>query len=144
VPSAASTAAAAVVRDVNALRARNGLRPLRRNKRLQSAAQNMASQMAATRYFAHITRDGRTLADRVVATGYTAGRTNWRLAENIAWGSRELASPLAIVTSWMSSPEHRRNMLDPGLRDVGIGVAQGSPEGSLQSGRFYVADFGRR
>jgi uncharacterized protein YkwD len=127
---------------MNAFRARAGLRPLRWNNALRSAAKDMASEMAANHRFAHITRDGRTLVDRVSATRYTARRKRWRLAENIAWGSRGLASPLSIVTGWMGSPEHRRNMLDPGLRDVGIGIAEGTPAGELQSGTFYVADFG--
>jgi uncharacterized protein YkwD len=144
VPSAASapTAAAALLCDINAFRARAGLPALRRNNRLQSAAQDMASQMAANHRFAHTTRDGRTLTDRVSATGYTARRKRWRLAENIGWGSLTLAPPVSIVTGWMGSPEHRSNMLDPGLRDVGIGIAEGVPSGEIESGTFYVADFG--
>jgi uncharacterized protein YkwD len=140
--ASAQTAAQALLCDMNAFRSRAGLRPLRSNGQLHSAAQGMASDLAASHRFAHIASDGRTLVQRVRATGYTARRKAWRLAENIAWGSQLLAPPLSAASGWMDSPPHRHNLLDPGLRDVGIGVAQGTPDGASEPGTFYVADFG--
>jgi uncharacterized protein YkwD len=42
----------------------------------------------------------------------------------------------------MHSAGHRRNILDPGYRDLGIGIALRAPSG--HSGATYVNEFGRR
>jgi len=130
-----------VVCDINVLRGRQGLRPLRWDGRLWSAAQGMAADMADRHYFGHVTEDGRTLADRILPTGYLPSSPTWMLAENLGWGTRSLSSPLAIVLGWMDSPPHRENVLDPQLEDIGVGMAEGGPQGG---GMVYVADFGTR
>jgi len=46
----------------------------------------------------------------------------------------------------MHSPEHRANILNPGFREVGVGVVPGVPApaaGGL-AGATYTADFGSR
>jgi uncharacterized protein YkwD len=138
----APDAAYALLCDMNALRQRNGLQPLRWNWYLWAAAQRMANEMTKKQFFAHVTPDGRTLADRVEPTGYTrSGATNL-LAENLAWGRNELASPLAVAFGWLNSPEHRENLLDPTLKEVGVGIAFGAPSTDRADGVMYVADFG--
>jgi uncharacterized protein YkwD len=73
------------------------------------------------------------------------GTRSWSLGENIAWGSGELASPAAIVRSWMHSSGHRRNILDGGFRNIGIGVASGAPaDVQGQPAATYTTDFGSR
>ena len=42
----------------------------------------------------------------------------------------------------MHSPGHRRNVLDGGFREIGIGIAVGSPTGG--AGATYVNEFGSR
>jgi uncharacterized protein YkwD len=42
----------------------------------------------------------------------------------------------------MHSPGHRSNMLRPSFRDIGIGIAMGTPFGG--SGATYTTDFGVR
>src|SRR4051794_8707128 len=60
----ANDAAMAVVCDINAARADQGLRPLRWDWRLWAGAQRMANDMAARHYLSHLTPEGQTLADR--------------------------------------------------------------------------------
>lgn len=139
--ASSSDAAADLLCDMNVLRAGEGLPPLEIDRRLAQAAQGMADDLAAHRLFSHIASDGETLTDRVTASGYV-GRDGWLLAENIGWGSRNLSSPFEVSQSWMGSPDHRRNLLDPDLTDVGIGLAAGAPAGVAQGGMYYVADFG--
>jgi uncharacterized protein YkwD len=67
----------------------------------------------------------------------------WSLGENIAWGSGAKASPKAIVSAWMASPPHRRNILTRKYRRIGIGVATGAPVAGV-NGATYVTDFGAR
>ena len=142
IPTAADVAGAAfaVVCDLNAVRARHGLRPLRWDWRLWAGAQRMARDVTRQRFFTHVTPDGRNLVDRVRAAGYLRGG-RWSVGENLAWGHGALSSPLAIVIGWMQSASHRRNVLDPDFSDVGIGVRPGAPDGSAR-GMVFVANFG--
>jgi uncharacterized protein YkwD len=143
-PTAATApvAAAALLCDVNTLRARQGVGPLRLDAQLTTAAQSMADDLAAHRLFSHVASNGETLTQRVAASGYTANRAGWQLAENLAWGSGLVSSPLDAALGWMDSAEHRSNLLDTGMNDLGIGIAQGAPAGTGESGVYYVADFG--
>ncbi len=121
---------------VNAERARNGLAPLVDNTLLDLAAQRHAEDMTAAGYFSHDSADGRSFDQRIQAVGY-AGSS---LAENIAWGGGSLGTPRRVVSGWMNSPGHRDNILNGALRDSGVGVAPGTPEGG--GGGTYVHDLG--
>lgn len=79
---------------------------------------------------------------RIEDTAYARGARSWALAENLAWGAGSAASPAEIVDTWMGSAAHRANILDAGLRDVGLGIATGTPHGGR--GATYVTDFGAR
>ncbi len=68
--------------------------------------------MATKNYFSHTSADGRTMADRINATGYA-----WSaLGENIAAG---YPSVNAVVDGWMSSDGHCANLMNPNFRDIG-------------------------
>src|SRR4051794_11296066 len=70
VPTAASPDSAfGLLCDINVLRARDGLRPLRWNWRLWAGAQRMAAEIGSKRFLSHVTPDGRNLADRMEPTG---------------------------------------------------------------------------
>ena len=139
----APAAALAVLCDVNVVRAEHGLRPLRWDSRLSNGARKLAADMAAHNYFSHVTPDGLRLEDRIRPTGYIAGWSTL-LTENLGWGTNALSSPLSIVLGWMDSAGHRRNVLDPAMRDMGVGVAEGAVSEGGPTGVIYVADFGRR
>ena len=55
---------------VNATRQDHGLPTLRSSARLNAAADAHSADMVARGYFAHVTPEGRSVADRVRATGY--------------------------------------------------------------------------
>ena len=138
IPNAAHVAVvrAATLCLVNVERARAGLAPLADNGGLALAAQAHANDMIARRYFSHTSLDGRTFDQRIRAAGYLGGN----LAENIAWGGGSLGTPRRIVSGWMSSAGHRANILNGLVRDSGVGVSAGTPEGG--GGGTYVHDFG--
>ena len=83
--------------------------------------------MVDHQYFAHEGRDGSQPAERIRATGYLSGGGAWRIGENLAWGTGDLASPRAIMAAWMHSPGHRANILQPQYRQIGFGVIAGNP-----------------
>jgi uncharacterized protein YkwD len=42
----------------------------------------------------------------------------------------------------MHSPPHRANVLSRHFRDIGIGIAPGTPQHGRHSGATYTTDFG--
>jgi uncharacterized protein YkwD len=133
---------AATVCLINVERRQRGRKSLRANAGLALAGQRHARDMVRRRYFAHSSRAGRSFMDRIVRTGYTRGGAA-ALGENLAWGSHGLATPRAIVRSWMTSPGHRANMLRAKFRHVGVGIVRASPRGGNRAAT-YAAEFGRR
>ena len=124
---------------VNRERARHGESALRPNRRLRAAAQGHTESMALTGYFAH----GSPIS-RMRAAGYISRARGYEVGENIAWGTRWLATPRAIVSGWMHSPGHRANILDARFRDTAIGVSPNMPRALSQgqAGAMYTQDFG--
>jgi hypothetical protein len=92
-------------------------RPLLRwNARLAAAAGTHALSMARTRLFDHVGADGRTVRDRVEATGY-----RWRVVgENLAAGQGTLADAIA---DWLASRSHCEALLDTRFTEFGIARA---------------------
>jgi uncharacterized protein YkwD len=127
---------------VNATRARHGAPAVRPDARLNLAADGHSADMVARRYFAHVTPDGRSLSDRVRATGYLARSRDWALGEDIAWGAGSASTPASIFRAWMNSPPHRRVILDREFRELGVGVTRGVPVPGEGDGATFVLDFG--
>jgi uncharacterized protein YkwD len=125
---------------LNAERRTRGLPALRLDRKLGRAARGHARDMVARHYFDHDSRDGSSFSARIKRTGWAKTRRSYSMGENIAWGSGDLATPRAIVRSWMSSPGHKANILARKFRFIGIGIAGGAPTGG--QGATYATDFG--
>ena len=137
-----ATVAEATLCLLNGERADRGLAALRLNDRLQRAALGHGNDMVDHQYFAHAGRDGSQPADRIRATGYLSGGGAWRIGENLAWGTGELATPKAIMAAWMGSTGHRANILQPAYREIGFGVVAGNPASAQNGGATFVTEFG--
>jgi uncharacterized protein YkwD len=127
---------------LNAERARRDLGPLRLNRKLSAAGRGHSLAMARDKFFSHDSLGGATFVDRIRRTGYLTGARSWYVGENIAYGSGSRSSPRSIGTAWMNSPPHRANILSKSFREIGIGLALGTPVGS--GGATYTTDFGQR
>jgi uncharacterized protein YkwD len=139
----ADAAQDAVLCLINERRKKQGLKRLRSNGSLRAAAQSHSHAMDAANFFSHDGANGSSPLSRIRSTGYLGGAGNWGIAENIRWGEGSLASPRAAVSAWMRSAGHRQAMLGR-YREVGIGVALGSPAGGGGNAAIYTADFGYR
>lgn len=98
--------------------------PLRYSAALSAIATLQAQDMLNQGYFDHIDKRGRSPADRVRVTGYTAQL----VGENIARGP---LSTDEVVAGWLKSPEHCENLMEPRFKEAGVGFArarQGSTE----------------
>lgn len=127
---------------LNAERARHNLRRLRLNGNLSTAARRHSRAMVRRKFFSHDSVDGASFVDRIRSAGYLSGASSWYVGENIAYGSGTRSSPRSIGTAWMKSAPHRANILRPSFREIGIGVALGTPVG--RGGATYTTDFGQR
>ena len=126
------------LKHLNQQRAMNGAAPLTLNTRLSDAAQKHAEDMSRRDFLDHRSPDGRGLQDRVASAGYP-----WRaIAENLAAGQ---STPESAVQSWMTSPNHRDNMLNRDFLEAGIGYAVPSGEGKRpRYSHYWVVVFGAR
>jgi uncharacterized protein YkwD len=122
----------------NAVRISRGLGKLRSNRRLRLASGNHARDMVARGYFSHRSPGGSEFVDRLRRARYRPEGA----AENIGAGSDALATPMAMLISWMESPPHRVNLLEPDYDEVGVGVTLGFPAGG--AGGTYVMGLGHR
>jgi uncharacterized protein YkwD len=131
-----------LLRLLNAARAEHGAPPLRLDKRLARSARRHSCDMVAHHYFAHESRSGARFSARIARAGWMRGRHHWTVGENLAWGTGPRAAPAATVTAWLQSPAHRRILLSPGFRVVGIGIVRGTPVAGSADGLTYTTDFG--
>jgi uncharacterized protein YkwD len=99
------------------------LPPLAASTALAAVARAHSRDMLERGFFDHRTPEGLGPRDRVTRQGLTFSI----VAENIystrdgTMDPAELAS--LIVSGWMKSEGHRRNILDPALTTLGVGVA---------------------
>lgn len=132
---------------LNQERAAHGLRPLRSNDALATAARGHSRDMVRRSFFDHTAPGNVTFVDRIRRANYSP-RGAWAVGENLAWGSGSLSDPASIVRGWLNSPGHRANILNGRFRSIGLGIARGVPVDAsaamARSGATYTTDFGSR
>ena len=85
------------------------------NATLTTAARAHTYDMVNRDFFAHTNPDGKTPGDRITALGY-----DWNTyGENITAGHATAAS---AFQSWMNSPGHCANIMNPNFEELGVGV----------------------
>jgi uncharacterized protein YkwD len=128
-----------ILSSTNQLRGQHGRQKLQVNQKLAEAAQYFAEYMARTDKYSH-TADDKEPWERAGKYGYAY----CIVLENIAYefsaeGFRTNDLARGFMQGWEKSPPHRKNLLDPDVSDIGIGLASSS-----RTGRYYaVQDFGR-
>ncbi len=140
--SSGTAVTSAVICEINRQRTSRGLGKVHAHRKLTTMASRYARSMVRQQFFAHVSPGGASMSERLRKVGY--GGSSWSAGETLAWGSGPKATPRAIVAAWMNSPPHRAVLLGRNYRDVGIGVALGSPHGkAMGSSATYVAELGR-
>jgi uncharacterized protein YkwD len=124
-----STARSAVDCLINKQRVDHGLPALRHSSRLSQAAQHWSDTLVTIDAFTH-----GNFAGRILAAG-----VNFRFAgENIGTGQ---ATPSQIVSAWMASTDHCRNILDPDFSELGLGMSAHPVIGFATGPATWTADF---
>ena len=81
---------------------------------LVQAAQAHSEDQLAMKTMSHTGSDGSNPGQRISRTGY-----NWRTwGENVAWNQRSVQS---VMSAWMNSPGHCRNIMNPNFTEFGAG-----------------------
>jgi uncharacterized protein YkwD len=113
----------------NEARRKNNLPTLDWDSSLAVKAREKSDDMLTNNYFSHSSPDGKTLKDRFQDEKPASIRNISQIGENIYMGARlDFSTDIKtqarlIVDGWMTSPGHRRNILDPKYTHLGVGVA---------------------
>jgi uncharacterized protein YkwD len=108
----------AVVNRANQERLKKGIPALEANKTLDAIARKRLEDMLEKGYFAHTSPSGEGVPDIAGSLHYDYSR----IGENLAKGNFKDVDDL--VGFWMKSPQHRKNLLSRGYKEIGVAVAR--------------------
>lgn len=118
-----------VIRLVNEIRVKNGLRALTADWELSRVARFKSQDMKDNKYFSHTSPVYGSPFEMIKSFGIS-----YRSAgENIAKGQ---ATPQAVVNAWMNSSGHRANILNSSYTKIGVGY--------VSSGNYWTQMFIRQ
>jgi uncharacterized protein YkwD len=121
---------------VNQRRAEAGLAPVKVNATLTSCAQSYSEVQASQGAINHTGPDGSNPGQRLKRCGYA-----WKHSgENLAAGYVDANE---VMTAWMNSPGHRKNIMNGKLKEIGIGFAHRDNDPG-QYYDYYVMELGTR
>ena len=135
-----------VLVELNGIRRRHGLTPLRLSRPLSTAADAHSRAMGRFGFFDHDSRDGSEFWERVQRYYGPDGYKSWSVGENLLWSSGTLSAAAALKL-WMGSPGHRKNILTARWREIGLSALEVRAAPGVYGGRDVViitTDFGVR
>jgi uncharacterized protein YkwD len=135
-----------VVFAINDVRRAHALRPVRLNRALTAAAREHSESMAEHGYFRHDSWGGSPFWKRLKPVYPPLPGRTWATGENLVWSSPELTAT-GFVDIWLHRASHRRNLLNPEWRDLGVGGVRAADAPGVYQGfdvTILTADFGSR
>lgn len=111
-PPTGEAQAKLMLEQVNRIRKENQVPEMKSSGKLATIALNQAQSMATTGTLTHFDAEGRSIGDRARLVGYKFSL----VGENIALGPTTVES---VMTAWLKSPGHRKNILEKGFREFG-------------------------
>lgn len=122
--------------EVNRRRERRDVPALAHEPALATDATAYSQDMARRGFYGHENPEGEGIFQRISVTCVDVGenimRTHWREEIQLDVGTIRVETEPELaehaVDSWMGSPGHRRNLLDPDFEAQGIGVAADDSE----------------
>lgn len=120
---------------VNLERARAGRRPLKFSPRLAVIARGHSYDMAIRHYLAHNSPEGIAPADRITGVGidFKVVGENIYMADYANYAE----VPQRAMLGWLSSPDHRANIVSDKFTETGVGIAR-SADGSTYVTQDFV------
>jgi uncharacterized protein YkwD len=145
--SAVDMLESSVLAQLNVVRRKHGLQPLRLSRPLSAAAELHSAAMGRHGFFAHDSRDGSAFWERVRRFYGPSGYRTWSVGENLLWSSAGDLDAAEAVRLWMNSAGHRKNILTPRWREIGVAAVGVKSAPGVFGGRDVViitTDFGIR
>ncbi len=100
------------------------------NITLEKTALLHSKDMQNNNYFNHISKTGKTPADRLKAQSYKY----WSFAENIFAAQGYTPTPQEVVNAWKNSPTHCKNLMNNTVDEMAVASFKG----------YYTQLFGSR
>lgn len=123
-----------VVELVNKVRTKEGLAALKIDSVIAEAAAIRAKEIRSC--YSHTRPDGTGFRDLLVEFGFSKGKA-FNSGENLVGGFK---TPEAAMSSWMGSPGHKTNILDPDFTSIGVGYYHGDDGYDYWVQIFIVGD----
>lgn len=117
---------------VNEIRKEFGLQEFVWVDELASVARAHSADMANQKYFDHTSPTAGSPADRSRIAGLPG------IGENIAAGPMTAKE---VHEAWMNSSGHRKNILNPDYRFIGIGIFSSSDPNDAYGGKYFTENF---
>jgi uncharacterized protein YkwD len=127
---------------INAVRAEAHLSQLTLVPALNDSAAIKRKSIIRCDDFSH-TACGKPLLAPFEQSGYLRGGMTFKVGENLAWGSGDQGTPLAILNAWLHSPEHRANLLTPSWTQQGLSTSWAQDFQGQDDAAVWVSQFGR-
>ncbi len=112
-----------IVKYSNEYRQNNKLEPLLENSKLILSAEKKAEDILNNQYFEHISPKGIGVGDLGLEFKYDY----ILIGENLAMGN--FRDSQELIDSWMESPGHRANILNPNYTETGVAIKRGMFDG---------------
>jgi uncharacterized protein YkwD len=125
---------------VNIERQNAGLVALKRSIQLEGVGQRQSDDQVRYKYVGHVNHAGQALRARVIASGYPRLLSG----EAVLWGTGTQRSPTGLVHKLMTTPTHRRVIMSPRYRDLGVGLTMEAPLAGRPDGATLTLVVGRR
>ncbi len=121
-PPALPSVESRIVELCNEVRGQHGLGPLEVQVNLQVAAASHSARMWDGKFFGHNdpSQPGITLSKRLQSAGVSSLSSAENLFRCEGYATQQLAQ--SAVDSWLASPGHRANLLNPKFNRVGVSV----------------------
>ena len=136
----------ALLGQVNALRAANGLGRLRLCNGAQRGRRPPLDRDGAARLLQPRLGQQRLFSSRIEQFYPPGGFHSWTVGENLLWASPDVGA-LRALKLWLASPPHRANLLSPRWREIGLAAVHSTSAPGVYGGRpatVVTADFGAR
>lgn len=124
--NAASVTSENIIQLVNKERTAQGIDLVAENSLLSSAAQDKLNDMIKNDYFAHTSPEGITPWYWVEKKGYDYKYAGENLAINFSSAEEQ-------HEAWMASSTHRKNILNPTYKEIGVAVTEGQLNGTYST-----------
>jgi len=112
-----------IIHFTNLERENNNRAELKESNILNKAALKKLNDMLERQYFAHISPSGTGIDSVVKSVGYKY----LKVGENLALG--DFNSEKYLVSKWIESPGHRKNILNKGFSEIGVATKKGNFKG---------------